>query len=556
MKRNITVNIFGSLYPMDEDAYAMLNAYIANMRDYFSRQPDGKEIADDIEGRVAELMSELRQNGTEAISIEHIEEIINRVGKPEQFIEEETETISQEIPPIPNMAPKKKLFRDPEHKVLGGVFAGFGCYLGLNPLWLRLAYILLLFAFVINLSQRIPIMMLLICGYFVCWASIPLAANPAERLQMKGEPVNLSNMCDEFLSSTKEMLSRQSALNKDGRLTSGVVSILRWCVYALGIMFISVCFVGFVFLVIAIVCAVSAPWSDLSGIVREDFPLFIILDSNPSWLVWVATISILILLFVSLYLLTHFILRILGRLRPMTTTLRVTCLVVWLIALVFSAASITKIISNFSINYIYEHKKEQKKSREERISDRKEQQAEQLADAGWVIIRDNNVKNYTNSGEHFSGDHSLNYLDAATEHDGLGMEYEVERSQKVAPGTYRLEAKGRTNGSGAEIYVVNGAGKRYNEPIPVCGNKGGDVWKNAEIALLTDTAKILPNRHYLDKLKKANKSQGFGWSEIVVDNITVGQDSLIRYGVTNVSPTNTWDGTWLSATSFDLVRMD
>ncbi len=153
---------------MDEDAYAMLNSYIANMRDYFSRQPDGKEIADDIEGRVAELMSELRQNGAEAISIEHIEEIINRVGKPEQFIEEETETVNPVIPPIPNSVPKKKLFRDPEHKVFGGVFAGFGCYLGVNPLWLRLAYILLIFALMINLRMTLPIVMLLISGYLVC----------------------------------------------------------------------------------------------------------------------------------------------------------------------------------------------------------------------------------------------------------------------------------------------------------------------------------------------------------------------------------------------------
>ncbi len=278
---------------MDEDAYAMLNAYIANMRDYFSRQPDGKEIADDIEGRVAELMSELRQNGAEAISINHIEEIINRVGKPEQFTEEDTEIIDPIVPPIPNSAPKKKLFRDPEHKVLGGVFAGFGCYLGVNPLWLRLAYLLLLFALMLILPMSLPIIMLLICGYFVCWASISLAANPAERLQMKGEPVNLSNMCDEFLSSTKEMLSKQYELNKDGRLTAGVVSVLKWCVYAVGVLLITACIVGFVGLMIALVCAVSAPWGSLRGIVGEDFPILVVLDSNPTWLIWVSTISII-----------------------------------------------------------------------------------------------------------------------------------------------------------------------------------------------------------------------------------------------------------------------
>ncbi len=541
---------------MDEDAYAMLNAYITNMRDYFSRQPDGKEIADDIEGRVAELMSELRQNGTEAISIEHIESIINRVGKPEQFVEEEGETITQEIPPIPTETPKKKLFRDPEHKVLGGVFSGFGCYLGVNSLWLRLAYILIIFGFMMNMPDTIPIILLLISAYFVCWGSIPLAANPAERLQMKGEPVNLSNMCDEFLTSTKEILSRQTEINKDGRLTSGVVSVLRWCVYAVGILLISACITGFIGLLIALVCAVSAPWGNLREIVGETFPIIVLLDSNPTWLIWISTGSMIVLLVISLYLLAHFTLRILGRVRPLSNVLRATCLMVWLIALVFCAASITKIVSNINIHNFPKYHVRMEKSEQESMAERKEKQVSQLTDAGWYIIKDNNIRNYTNKGEHFSGDRGLTYIDASMEHDGLGMEFEVERSQKVTPGTYRLKAKGRTNGNGAEIFAINSHGKRYSESIPVCGNKGGEIWKHAEIALKNDTARILPNRHYLDKLTKVNHSQGYGWSEVTIDNITVGSDSIIRFGVTNVSPSQTWDGTWLSATSFELVKKD
>lgn len=556
MKRNITVNIFGSLYPMDEDAYAMLNAYIVNMRDYFSRQPDGKEIADDIEGRVAELMSELRQNGTEAISIEHIEDIINRVGKPEQLVEENSENIEAVIPPIPTEAPKKKLYRDPEHKLLGGVFGGFGCYLGVDPVWLRLAYILLIFGFIVNMPETLPVILLLISAYFVCWGSIPLAANPAERLQMKGEQVNLSNMCEEFLTSTREMLSRQSELNKDGRLTAGVVSVLKWCVYAVAVLLITSCIAGFIGILITIVCAVSAPWNNLRDIVGEDFPIIVLLDSNPSWIIWVATVSVIILLIISLYLLSHFTLRILGRVRPLSNTLRIVSLVLWLIAMVFSAASITKIISNVNINYFPKHRVRIERNEIEDIADRKRKQAAQLAEAGWTILKDNNIRNYTNKGKHYSGSYGMNYLDAGMNKDGLGMEYEVERIQKVAPGTYQLEAKGRTNGRGAEIFAINGQGTRYAEPIPVCGGKGGSVWKNAELALNADTTKLLPNRHYLKQLLKVNNSQGYGWSDITIKDIHVGPDSIIRYGLTNISPTQTWDGTWLSATSFELVRQE
>ena len=551
MKRNITVNIFGSLYPMDEDAYTMLNAYIVNMRDYFSRQTDGKEIADDIEARVAELMSELRQNGAEAISIEHIEDIINRVGKPEQFAEEDDETVIMDIPPIPSSASKKKLFRDPEHKVLGGVFSGFGCYLGVNPLWLRLAYLLILVGLSVNMHYTITIILLLICGYFVCWASIPIASNPAERLQMKGETVNLSNMCDEFLTSTKELFSREAKSYKDGRLTSGITTVLRWICYAFGILFLILCVVAFITVILSIVGAFSYPWNLARNFLGDNFPIMLVLDSSPNWLIWTAAISLLTFIGLTLYLVVHFIFKILGQVRPLSLSLRIACLTLWMISIVVCTASSSKIGGN-AASYYHFLSKNKVSNQDEETS--KEKQKQQLIEAGWNIIKENNIRNYTNQGEHYSGNKRLTYLDAGMQNDGLHMEFEVEKNQKVAPGVYRLEAKGRANGCGAEIFAINGADIRYSIEIPVCGNKGGEVWKNAEIALKNDTAKILPNRHFLNKLTKVNQSQGYGWSDIIIDNITVGQDSIIRFGVTNVSPSHTWDGTWLSATSFELVK--
>ncbi|MDE6291239.1 MAG: hypothetical protein K2M16_06885, partial [Muribaculaceae bacterium] len=240
----------------------------------------------------------------------------------------------------------------------------------------------------------------------------------------------------------------------------------------------------------------------------------------------------------------------------LSNMLRATCLVVWLIALVFSAASITKIVSNVNINHFRKHHVSRERTEMENISEKKEKQAAQLYEAGWTIVKENNIRNFTNKGQHYSGNKNLSYLDAAVQNDGLGMEYEVERTQKVAPGTYRLEAKGRANGNGAEIYAVDGRGVRSTAAIPVCDYLGGSVWKNACLELESDTAKMLPNRHYLEKLSKVNGSHGYGWSDIVINDIIVGPDSLIRYGVTNLSDIKTWDGTWLSATSFELIRQD
>ena len=87
MKKNITINFFGTLYAIDEDAYELLNRYLGDMKRYFSRKEGGEEIADDIEHRVAELMLELKNDGREPIDIALVKEIIGRIGNPEELDE-------------------------------------------------------------------------------------------------------------------------------------------------------------------------------------------------------------------------------------------------------------------------------------------------------------------------------------------------------------------------------------------------------------------------------------------------------------------------------------
>ena len=91
MKKNITINLYGTLYAIDEDACTLLEQYLDNMRSYFSQRDGGDEIADDIEHRVAELFSQLKEEGCQAISIEHVQDIITRIGNPEQMDDEADE---------------------------------------------------------------------------------------------------------------------------------------------------------------------------------------------------------------------------------------------------------------------------------------------------------------------------------------------------------------------------------------------------------------------------------------------------------------------------------
>lgn len=108
MKKNITINLFGSLYAIDEDAYELLNQYQNNMRRYFSRKEGGEEIAEDIERRIAELFDELKASGVEAITIEHVRDIISRIGNPEEMDGVETETTADKTDNAPKESERKE----------------------------------------------------------------------------------------------------------------------------------------------------------------------------------------------------------------------------------------------------------------------------------------------------------------------------------------------------------------------------------------------------------------------------------------------------------------
>lgn len=518
------------------------------MRGYFSRQDGGTEIADDIEARVAELMNELRQSGVNAITIEHVQSIISRIGSPEQLdeIDVETTTESGPVPPPynPPAGPKteKKLYRDIDHKMLGGVLAGLGCYLGLNPLWLRLAALVILFC-----SYGWATLI-----YIIFWVLIPPAVTPEERLQMKGEPVNFDNLREEFLNGTREMVNRSSA----GSFMSGVLQVLcsvfKVLLYVVGIAVLVGCAFTLLAALIGGCGLLLAPWGDMGDLFGYDFPLVIMAKTCSPWTLWIFSISLIVSLALTLYIGAHFILRMAGRITPMSKGLKVTSGIVWLVAVVVLFGSWSRVLHSISVGI----RPNEEQRAEERRLQKEERDAKERAyvtDMGWRIVHDRNVsgKRFTKNGEHYSGNRDRRYFDGYNS-DG-SMAYEVVCDAKVAPGTYTLEAVARTDGQGCEIFAVNGAGTRYATAVPVCGNVGGSVWADAKRTLESDTTTSAQHER-LKQLAKVNHNKGYGWSTVTVSDIIVGPDSIVTYGVTNQSPTTSWDGSWLSATAFELKK--
>lgn len=557
MKRNITVNIFGSLYNIDEDAYRLLDAYLVNIRDYFSRQSDGREIADDIEARVAELMSEIRTSGRDIINISDVESIIGRIGNPEDlgvFEDAEASCVADEdraaacTPPEPpaELKPKRKLFRDTHHRVLGGVLAGMAKYFNVNPLWLRLAALVVEFFFILP-GEGFFIMPIL--AYVACWILIPSASTPAERLQMKGEPINLASLRDEFLKGARDLYTTIDAPSVRSTFVGGISAVVRslgFAAVALTVVFCAVCLLSAVF---CVTCYFSLP----DPYVEYFFGKYSLINqvhtvADPAE-VTVFAVGVLLSLALIMFIGIHWLMRRSGRATAMPGWIRWIVILLFVVSLVLTTASWARIVAVVSVN----HDRLEPDYRAEQLASEREH-IEELGAEGWTLSKGRNLSDgYMDSGEHYSGRKQLKYLNGLNKTGS--MDYEVVRTVRIAPGTYELKAVARTDGRGCEIFAINGVGERRYSAVEPCGAKGGDVWAEAVAKVRIDSLHTSADYQLTKNLAHANGGRGYGWQRVSVGSITVGSDSVLTYGVTNMSPTTVWDGTFVSATAFELRRL-
>ncbi|HTN69088.1 MAG TPA: PspC domain-containing protein [Dysgonamonadaceae bacterium] len=155
MKKIININFQGQLITIEETAYDILNRYIQSLKNYFKHETDGSEIVNDIENRIAELFGNRLKHGISCITDADVESIINTIGTPEEFdIEYEEQVIKQKTnsPPhspesqMPSPAKaegKRTLYRNSSDKILGGVASGLAHYLKIDPVFIRLLFVLL-----------------------------------------------------------------------------------------------------------------------------------------------------------------------------------------------------------------------------------------------------------------------------------------------------------------------------------------------------------------------------------------------------------------------------
>ena len=184
MNKTVNINLGGVFFHIDEDAYQKLSRYFDAIKRSLTNSSGQDEIIKDIEMRIAELLNEKQKSEKHVVGLKEVDEVIAIMGQPEDYIiEDEPKTFENQQPQ--NIRIKsKKLYRDNEKGIIGGVASGLSHYFGIDVVWIRVLLILFVF---LGFGSGI-------FAYIILWIVTPEAQTTSEKLEMTGEAVNISNI--------------------------------------------------------------------------------------------------------------------------------------------------------------------------------------------------------------------------------------------------------------------------------------------------------------------------------------------------------------------------
>ncbi len=206
MKKTQNVNIGGYPFTIDQDAFHQLEDYLDRIEDHFRDSEGFEEIIDDIERRMAELLQE-RVKSKSIISSEDVTHAISVLGTPEDFgsYEGQTSRASRGRGNGSEYKTGKRLYRDPDDRIIGGVCSGLAAYFGIqDPIWVRVGFV------IASLGAGSGVML-----YLVLWALVPEAKTPRDFLAMRGEPINVNNIAKVVEEQVEQITDHLSDLGND-----------------------------------------------------------------------------------------------------------------------------------------------------------------------------------------------------------------------------------------------------------------------------------------------------------------------------------------------------
>jgi phage shock protein PspC (stress-responsive transcriptional regulator) len=183
MKRVETISINGVIFRITDDACRTLSDYLESLYKSFEHEEGGDEIITDIEARIAELLVGRAGGATQAITNNDVLHVIETLGALEDITSSDNGGSGNK--PLYENPDKyiKRLYRDPDHRIFGGVCAGIAARLEISPVIARLIFIACILFYGVS-----------VIFYFLLWIIIPSAKTTAQKLEMQGQPLNISNI--------------------------------------------------------------------------------------------------------------------------------------------------------------------------------------------------------------------------------------------------------------------------------------------------------------------------------------------------------------------------
>lgn len=212
MNKTVTINISGIVFHIEEDAYQRLYNYLESLRRKFQNEEGRDEILADIESRIAEILTQKKGPNREVVIMKDIDEVIEMMGQPEDISDaEEKETSSNENDEraqqeYAQRRNRRRLFRDIDDKVVGGVCSGIGHYFDIDPIWIRLGFVAMFFIGGTG-----------VLFYLLLMIIIPRAETTAEKLEMRGEPVDVNNISRTIKEEFEEFGNRMKDFGKEAK---------------------------------------------------------------------------------------------------------------------------------------------------------------------------------------------------------------------------------------------------------------------------------------------------------------------------------------------------
>ncbi len=349
MNKTVTINISGIIFHIEEDAYDKLSKYLSTIKGYFTNTDGGNEIMSDIEARIAEMLQAKVNATKQVVLMNDVDAVMSAMGKPEEFADESASSSStnektntsyentyQE--PI-----RKRLFRNPDDKAIGGVCSGVAEYFNVDVVWIRIITFLLIFFGGMSLFV-----------YLILWIVIPEAQTTADRLAMRGEPVNINNIKKAVQDEAEELKNRagkygqefrNSSSHYGNRVSENIGAVLNGVFRILGRIF------GFfmaslgIFLMIAFVSTLLG-FSILGA--NDTFTQFTSLIFNSSWVYGLSFITFIIVAGIPIFFLIYVGIKLLFNINYSNRWLNLSLGGLWTVGIILGFYLLSKTLGQFS----------------------------------------------------------------------------------------------------------------------------------------------------------------------------------------------------------------